>query len=60
MDMDLSVQERDCLLEILDAALRDRHSQMRLTAGVGVERYLERQIGLLENMKSKFLPVEVV
>ncbi len=60
MDMDLSVQERDCLLEILDAALRDRHSQMRITAGVGVERYLERQINLLEGMKSKFLPVEVV
>ena len=60
MDMDLSEQERDCLLEVLDAALRDKHSQMRITAGVGVERYLERQIGLLENMKSKFLPVEVV
>jgi hypothetical protein len=60
MDMDLSEQERDCLLEILDAALRDKHSQMRFTAGVGVERYLERQINLLESMKTKFQPVEVV
>jgi len=59
MDMDLSDQERDCLLEILDAALHDRHSQMRLTAGVGVERYLERQINLLESVKSKFQPAAV-
>ena len=59
MDMELSEQERDCLLVILDAALRDRHSQMRITAGVGIERYLEREINLLENMKTKFLPVEV-
>jgi hypothetical protein len=59
MDMELSEQERDCLLEILDAALRDKHSQMRVTAGDGIGRYLEREINLLQNMKSKFLPVEV-
>jgi hypothetical protein len=59
MDMELSEQERDCLLEILDAVLRDKHSQMQLTTGGGIGRYLEREINLLENMKSKFLPVEV-
>ncbi len=59
MDMDLSEQERDCLIEILDAAVRDRQCQLRHIGGSGVERYLERQIGLMENVKSKLLPLEV-
>jgi hypothetical protein len=60
MEMELTNQERDCLLEILDTALRNKLTEKQVTAGCGIQRYLEREINLLEAMKSKFLPVEVV
>jgi hypothetical protein len=60
MEMELTYQERDCLLEILDTALRNKLTEKQVTSGCGIQRYLEREINLLEGMKSKFLPIEVV
>ncbi len=53
MDLTLTDQERDYLLETLDAAYRDSESVMRHTYGSEFKRYLQRRMALIEGLKSK-------
>jgi len=61
MDLNLTEQERDYLLEALDAAFRDSESVMRHTYGSEFKRYLQRRMTLIEGIKSKLsvVPEEV-
>ena len=59
MEVYLTEQEHEYLLAVLDAGLRDQRTQLPHLLAIDQKRYMERQIGLVEGLKSKLLPVEV-
>jgi hypothetical protein len=59
MTLDLDDQERDFLLETLDAVLREKERELHHTYSSEFKRYLQRRIVLIERVKSKVLLAQV-
>jgi len=58
MALDLTEQERDYLLETLDAALREKLHELHHTYSSDFKRYLQRRVALIDGLKSKVLTAE--
>jgi hypothetical protein len=59
MTLELNDQERDFLLETLDAVLREKEHELHHTYSSEFKRYLQRRIVLIEKLKSKLLLAQV-
>jgi hypothetical protein len=59
MELELTEQEWEYLLELLDGSFRMNESELHHTDESHRRRYLQQRIGLIEGLKSKLLPVGV-